>query len=506
MITTDDGTTYDWPLESITPREVQLRALSKGFGKPGFAYFMRQRTGKTWTAYAEFSILRDQGKVKWMIIICPNSLKQQWLDNIEQVDMFTPVMVYESSTKNKVNHFLSRNKTGGVIIINYESVKTYVDAFGDAIDKSLCYIVADESTKIKEPTNKSTKACLLFAKGMAYKRVLTGRPTANTNLDIWAQLAFIDGTKRNFHQHKYTFCVMGGYQGRQVRKNINIPLLKSEIDPISYIAEDKYVVGFEKIYEPMRRVNLAGRLKELYDKMENDLVFAVNDELNITAPIVLVQYLRLQQIGSGIAGDTEGDQHNLIEPSQNPRIRVLKDIVENEITNKVIIVCKFKLSIQNVYHELTREGYKVAVLTGGMAPKEIENIKREFNEGDTNILVAQIQVLSFGHTLCATDENPCDSMIFYENDFSLTNRAQSESRPEKMGRNKPISYYDLYASEMDKYILQTLLKKEEASLALMNYAKQRGIRPEGISEIDLTDKPKTKLEIDYDFYEEEAFQ
>ena len=47
----DDGNIHYWPFETITAREVQLRALSKGFGKQGFAYFMRQRTGKTWTTY-----------------------------------------------------------------------------------------------------------------------------------------------------------------------------------------------------------------------------------------------------------------------------------------------------------------------------------------------------------------------------------------------------------------------------------------------------------------------
>ena len=55
----DDGNIHYWPFETITAREVQLRALSKGFGKQGFAYFMRQRTGKTWTTYAEFVLLKE---------------------------------------------------------------------------------------------------------------------------------------------------------------------------------------------------------------------------------------------------------------------------------------------------------------------------------------------------------------------------------------------------------------------------------------------------------------
>ena len=97
-------------------------------------------------------------------------------------------------------------------------------------------------------------------------------------------------------------------------------------------------------------------------------------------------------------------------------------------------------------------------------------------------MIAQTSVLSFGHTLCATDEKPCDTMIFFENDFSLINRAQCESRPEKYGRDMTISYFDMFASKMDKYILQKLIDKEDASLALMKYARENGMRPQGISE------------------------
>lgn len=490
QITTDensfvarDNVKRNWPFDGVNPRQVQLRALSKLYGIPGAAFFMRQRLGKTWTAYAEFSLLRDEGKVDWMVIICPNTLKKQWLQAIEEVDFFTPVLIYNASEKHKADYFFSKNKTGGVIIVNYESVKglknnTLVDI---TINKRRAYIAADESTKIKDPTSQQCKMCVEYATDFLYKRILTGRPTANTNLDIWAQLRFIGCTTRNFFQHKHYFCVMGGFQGRQVKKNINVEVLQAEIEPISYIAEDKYVTGFEKVYEPMRRVPLTGRLLELYKGMERDLLIEVSDESKITAPIVLTKYLRLQQISSGIVGDIDGMQQNLVPPDQNPRIKVVKDIIENEITNKVIIVCRFRLSMKNLYEELTKAGYKVAVLTGLMKPEAIEEAKRRFNEEDYDILISQIQVLSFGHTLCARDDKPCDSMIFYETDFSLINRAQCESRPEKMERKSPISYYDLYASKMDRYLLDNLIKKEEASLALMNYSRAYGMRPDGLN-------------------------
>lgn len=466
-----------WPFPDKPPREVQLEALSKGFGKEGFGYLLRMRLGKTLIAFAEYLILKEQNEVDWCFVICPNSIKELWKDSIEEVDLFIPILIYTSQNKDKLKYFFSKNKKGGVIIINYESMKTFMaDEYWHLFNTLRTYLIADESTKIKDPAKKSSKACLEFSSLCKYTRILTGRPTANSNADIWSQLKFINSTQRNYYQHKYTFCVHGGYQGRQVVKNINTDMLQKEIEPFVYIAPDKYIKGFEKVYEPMRRINLSGDQLKKYKEMEDSLLFELTDGTSVTAPIALTRYLRLQQISSGVVGDIEGVQHNIVEPHLNPRIQVVKEILENEIENKVIIVCRFRLSISNLEEQLSDQGYKICKLIGGMSPQEMSEQKRLFNEdNDYKILLAQVQVLSYGHTLPGPDNNPCDSMIYYENDFSLLNRAQSESRPEKMERSVPISYYDMFASKMDRYILQALLRKEEASLALMNYSRSHGI-------------------------------
>jgi len=464
-----------WPFPHIEPRQVQIEALAKGYGKQGFAYFLRQRLGKTFIACAEFAKLQQDGLADWFLVICPNSLKEQWREQIEIADPFMPICIYRSQSKKTVDYFFSKNKKGGALIINYESVDAFMkELYWQKFDTIKTYVVADESTKLKEPGNKLTKACVELAQLCSFRRVLTGKPIANSNADMWGQLKFINATSRNFYQHKYYFTIMGGFQGRTIVDNVNTHILQREIEPHSYIAPDKYIKGFEKVYEPLRRVELTNDLRTLYREMETALLFELSEGLEITAPIALTKYLRLQQISSGIAGDPDGVQHNLIEPARNPKIKAVLGILEDEISNKCIIVCRFKRSIDNLLEVLTDNGYKCAIMRGGMG-KELEEEKKRFTDGDCNILIAQEQVLNFGHTLHGPDDNPCDSMIFYENSFSLINRAQCESRPEKYQREMPISYYDLYSSKMDRYILEALIKKEDASLALMNYQRSSGI-------------------------------
>lgn len=469
-----------WPLEGIEPREVQLAALRAGYGKPGFAYFLRQRLGKTWLAYAEYKLLKEAGLVDWMVIICPNSIKKQWYDAIEEVDIYEPVCIYSSQKKDQSNYFFEKNKIGGVFIINYESVRSFYDDMGWAkVNPLRTILVADESTKLADPDAKMTKACLEFAALCQYTRVLTGKPSKGSNADLWTQLKFIGATNRNFTQHKHFFTVVGGFQGRQSVMNVNTELLKQEMDPFSFVAGDKYVDGFKKVYEPPRKITMLGDQLRMYQAMEKELIVEITSDQKMTAPIVLVKYLRLQQISSGI-GSAKNDEENevthfnLVEPHKNPRIKAVKEILDNETGAKTIIVCRFKLSIKNLKEELEKDGHKVAVMYGGMGAK-LDEQKKLFHEGSHDILLAQLQVLNFGHTLCGPDAFPCEDVIFYENNFSLIDRAQCESRPEKMGRTRPISYWDFYASQMDREMIRALIKKEDASIALMGYARDRGI-------------------------------
>lgn len=471
----------EWPFPEMPPREVQERALAAGWGKPGFAFFMRQRLGKTLVAYAEFTMLREAGAVDWMIVICPNSIKQQWRDQIEEVDITTPIHIYNSQKKKHFEEWSEGCKaTGGVLIINYESIKSFMIAgYWQKIDTVRAYIVGDEITEIKTPTAKQTKATLELASICSIKRILTGKPTANSNADLWSPLRFINATDDNFHQFQHRYTMQGGYKGKQFKQNINVDMLKKLMTPFCYIPDQKYIEGkFERIYEPPRLVEMTGKQKQMYDDMENELIAELSGDINITAPIVLTKYLRLQQISSGIVGDIEGEQHNIVEPENNPRIKETIKILENEVSNKVIIVCRFKKSIDNLHQVLTAKGYKVAVMIGGMGDW-LEEQKKLFTEGDHDILLAQIQVLSYGHTLCGTATNPCLDMIFFENNFSLIDRAQCEARPEHMDRIKATSYHDMYASAMDRVIVKALIRKEDAAIALLGYTRNLGLMPSG---------------------------
>ena len=59
---------------------VQIAALDFAKGKPGVGWFLQQGLGKTLCALTEFHTLWLQNKVDRMVVICPNTFKQGWVE------------------------------------------------------------------------------------------------------------------------------------------------------------------------------------------------------------------------------------------------------------------------------------------------------------------------------------------------------------------------------------------------------------------------------------------
>lgn len=473
-----------WPFEK-KPRKVQLAALEAGLGVPGFAYFMRQRMGKTGTLLADFEMCRRAGELDTLIVVCPNSLKYAWKDAVDnEWKLDAPCHVYEAAHKDRAKYFLS-SQWKKIFVINFDSLAGFLDyGYWRLFDTSRAMIAFDQSTEIKNHSAARTKAALKLSPMFKYKRVLAGKPTSNGNDELWAQLSAIDATPMSYYGFRNTYCSMitqyvrdgNGFERsfKKVIGNQNSEQLRAAMAPFVFIAGDAYLAEFEpKIYAPIRHIELSKEHAKLYKKMEKDFIIELESG-SITANLVLTKYLRLQQIASGFATDSLGELKELVPMKQNPRLNEAVRIVEEEVVNKCIIFARFKPSMDWLQERLL--AFNPAMIRGGMSGLDVEHNKKVFNENPScKVLIAQIEVAKMGHTLPGTDEMPCDTLIFYENVYSLITRSEAEARPEKMGRKVPIEVIDLSTSAMDRDILTALRKKEDAAMALMGYSRKHGV-------------------------------
>ena len=368
----------------------------------------------------------------------------------------------------------SRNRKR-IIILNYDALQAFIDyGYAACINTDRAMIGFDQSTEIKNHSAQRTKAAIKLAREYRYKRILAGKLTSNGNHELWAQLKVIDAVHMSFWAFRNVYSVLGGYMGKQVVGNQNTEHLRQAIEPYVYVAGDEFLAEFEpKIYGPIRQIAMTGEQAKAYKQMEKDFFIELEGG-GISAQIALTKYLRLAQIASGFATDDNGNVVELVKPNSNPRLQEAYRIVRDEVDNKVIIFYRFKQSFARLLGVMAE--FNPAYIVGGMDGAELEEHKARFdNDPECKVLLAQIEVAKMGHTLPGLDTMPCDTIIFYENSYSLITRSECEARPEKMGRKVPIEVIDFAASGEDRKIIKALQQKEDVANALMGYNREFGV-------------------------------
>ena len=103
---------------------VQIRALDFSRDKPGIGWFIEMGLGKSFIALTEFDRLYKERKADRMIIICPNSFKMGWKDEITKHEFNFDVHIFRSAKKKEASAFVSTNhERPPVFIINFEAIR-----------------------------------------------------------------------------------------------------------------------------------------------------------------------------------------------------------------------------------------------------------------------------------------------------------------------------------------------------------------------------------------------
>lgn len=467
----------EWPL-ARRPFRAQMEALEKGWDKPGFNFYMEQGLGKSLTLLANFEKLRQARKARKLIIVSPNSFKGGWLKEIALAGITTPSFAWKAGQKEKLKSFLDSNAEW-VLIINYESLSRLV-ADKDVLVRIVgpdVMVALDESIKIKNPKTDTSRAALHLSLHCGWYRNLSGKPVTQGPHDLWAQLKFIKFIKKmNYYAFRNNFCEMGGYMAKQVVGAKNTAELNRVLNETSFLARKKDFTDLPAKLPPVTiNVDMEGDQLDTYKQMEKLFlaeIIEAGETKRITVDMILSRDIKLRQIMSGWMYDEEGQVETLIEFEKNARFKALIEHLEEQIVGKSVIVCWYKPTIDKMLGALTKRGRNPAFIRGGMTTEEIEEQKRKFNEDDTCLdIVVQEVAAKYGHTLLGTPANPCSSMFFFEQSYSLDDRSQIEDRIHRIGQIWPCSYFDFVAGKLDRACIRALQRKESVAAAILGYAR-----------------------------------
>ena len=446
--------------------KVQQAALDASEGKPGFGYFMEMGLGKTLVSYHDFLREVDRGEAKRKVVVCPNSFKGGWRDEAEKHSLNIHVHVYNSGNDSANNEFLrtSFNKPP-VLVVNYEAIRSektqdYIARF---VAGRPCWITFDESIQMKTHNSAQTRAGIALAKLFKFKRILSGKPITQGPHDLWGQMRAIghlDG--KNYFSFKTAFCRMGGFKMKQVIGAQNEEILAELIKPHVFRASKTDWTDLPPKLYSQREYELSPDMRRMYKQMENEFVLWLENGDDVSVDAAITKYIKLAQISSGFIITEDGTVEELVAPSANPRISLLKEIIEREVTGKVIVAYHHRHTL-GILSLIFGDSHP-AVIKGGMTEEAIREQKDAFNnDPKCRIMFAQIRASKYGHTLLGGPEpdNRCSTMIFFENTYSLDDRSQVEDRIHRHGQvSDSVLYIDMFGTTLDRRVNAALQRKE----------------------------------------------
>jgi len=443
-----------------------------------FAYFMEMGTGKSKVLLDNIAMLYDRGKINGALIIAPKGVYKNWFDSeipIHLVDHIQKKTVLWQSNINqkqqlKLDTLFKPEVDLHILIMNVEALSTrkgvsFVERF---LLSHNTLMAVDESTTIKNPDAKRTKAIVKLSTGAKYRRILTGSPVTKSPLDLYKQCEFLDPWLLD-HQSYYTFrtryAVMRtmNFNGRSVNVVVgyrNLEELSEKLKPFSYrILKDDCLDLPPKTF--MKRViQLTPEQNKVYQQMKSMALAELNGKM-VTTVNVITQLMRLQQITCGHFKADDGSMQEI----KNNRITELMDLLE-EVEGKAIIWAHWRHDIATIVREIEKE-YPGSVMTyyGDTTSDDRQKAIKEIQDPESKVrfLVGTPQTGGYGITLTGAS-----TMIYYSNGYDLEKRKQSEARIDRIGQEKPMTYIDILAEDtIDEKIVKALRKKVNIATEIM---------------------------------------
>jgi|TARA_R110000787_G_scaffold83999_1_gene180305 hypothetical protein len=457
-----DPALYDDFLFKTKPYGHQREAFYLSRDKEAFALLMEQGTGKTKVGIDNAAYLYGNGKITALVIIAPNGVHRNWLSKEIPAHMpdwcpYKATYYYSGiSAKDtaKFHDIMAAKDCLKIFSFNCEAfVSSKAVAFMQSVLMSNdVLLIVDESSRIKTPGAKRTKVITKFGKMAKYRRIMTGTPVTKGPEDVFSQFRFLDHNilgYDSFYSFKARYCIMGGFEQRQIVSYENIDELTRNIEGHSFRVLKKDCLDLpEKIYQ-RHTVELSKKQRKLYDQLRKDFVVEMEGE-HLSAPEAITRLLRLQQI---ICGWFPTEDGTVAIDDKNTRLSALLDLLP-DIECKVIIWARFKRDIRAIGEAL---GDKAVSYYGEVSNDDREvAVDRFQNDPEVRYFIGQPQSGGIGLTLTAAE-----CAIYYSNSFDLETRMQSEDRCHRIGTKNNVTYIDFESPKtIDTKIINALREKK----------------------------------------------
>lgn len=439
------------------PHEYQSYATEFILSHPISAVFLEMGLGKSViTLSAIFDLCLDSFLVCKVLVIAPLRVaRDTWPAEINKWDHLKGLSysVVVGTEKERID---ALKKQSTLYIINRENVDWLVHKSG--IPFHFDMVVIDELSSFKSYGAKRFKSLLKVRPSVKRIVGLTGTPSSNGLMDLWAEFRILDlGQRlgRYISHYRNTYFKPDKRNAQIIFSYKPLPGAKDEIyKQISDITISMKSTDYLKMPEYVSNevfVTLSEKEWKVYSEFKEDMVANLGDE-EIDAVNAAVLSGKLLQMANGAVYDSENKAHVI----HDKKLDALEDLIEGANGKPVLVAYWYK-------HDLERIKDRFPV-------KQIQSSKDIEDWNDGKIPIAVIHPASAGHGLNL--QSGGSTLIWFGLTWSLELYQQTNARLYRQGqRDTVIVHHIITKNTIDEDVLLALTKKEKTQDALIDAVK-----------------------------------
>ena len=448
------------------PSDYQSYATRYVLDHPHAGVFLEMGLGKTVITLTALQALLETGEVSRAIVIAPlNVARTVWAQECAKWDHLQGIRVSRvlgSAKERKA----ALQADADLYVINRENVEWLM---GELIREHQPWpydmIIIDELSSFKNHRAKRFRA-LSRVRSLTPRIVgLTGTPSPNGLIDLWAQIFILDGGERlgkSIGRYRDQFFRPGATNGHIVFDYRPKPGAQEQIEKrISDICVSMRAQDWISLPETIRRdvpVDIPDGVRKTYQQFRRDLVLSLPEgEISAANAAVMANKL-LQFTGGAMYGDT-GD----VIPVHDGKLKALAELVD-VATSPVLVFYGYR-------HEADRIRQAVPEAVHLYNAEQVE----AWNRGEIPVLIAHPASAGHGLNLQAGGH----TIVWYTLPWSLELYQQACARLVRRGQDHSVIIHHLVVpgtiDERVSTVLQGKAGQQDSLLSAVKAMKEEVI-------------------------------
>ena len=446
------------------PHEYQSYCIDYIKTHPVSALLLDMGLGKTViTLTAIQDLVVDELAVTKVLVVAPLRVaRDTWPQEVKKWDHLKNLSV-SVVVGDKATRIAALNHRAIVYVINREMVGWLVDYYqSNGLRWDFDMVVLDELSSFKNWKSQRFRA-LKKIRPMVKRMVgLTGTPTSNGLMDLWAEIGILDQGQRlgrfigRYREAYFRPAAMNPQTGivfRYEPREGAEEMIYNRISDISISMKAKdYLHMPDCIYNTVS-VQMDSRERQLYDKMAKNLLLHLEDG-DIDAANAAALSNKLLQMSNGAVYDEEGRVREI----HNHKLEALEDLIEAANGQNVLIAYWFKHDRDRIMKYLKDCGY---------SPREMKSSEdiNDWNKGE--VPVALIHPASAGHGL--NIQSGGHILIWFGLTWSLELYQQTNARLWRQGQQEVVTIHHIITEDtVDENVMKALESKDATQERLIS--------------------------------------